>query len=102
MDGVLEEKDKKIVLVYTNSQSAISPAENYVYHGQSRHILTKWHFIRERVAMGQIALEDARTERMGADRLTKVSGVNVNEVNMNNTLLMGRIRHFQAWEGGLE
>lgn len=86
MDGVLEDEDKKVVLVYTNSQSAISLAEILVYHGRSTHILSEWHFIRERVAMGQIALGNVRTEKMGADMLTKVFGPNVIKVNMK---LMG-------------
>ena len=81
MDGVLEEKDKKTMLVYTNSRSAVS-LESPVYHGRSKHILTKWHFTRKQVAMGRIALEDMRTEKMGADMLTKVSGPNVIKVNM--------------------
>ena len=33
----------------TDSQSAKSLAENPVYHGRSKHILSKWHFIRQRV-----------------------------------------------------
>ena len=36
---------KRIDLL-TDSQSAKSLAENPVYHGRSKHILSKWHFIR--------------------------------------------------------
>ena len=66
----------------TDSQSAKSLAENPVYHGRSKHIRAKWHFIRRRVEMGMVKLVDVMTELMGADMMTKSVGPAVLGVNM--------------------
>ena len=72
----------KCIDLLTDSQSAKSLAENPVYHGRSKHILAKWHFIRQRVTKGWIKLFDVRTEYMGADMMTKAVGPSVLGVNM--------------------
>ena len=72
----------KCIDLMTDSQSAKSLAENPVYHGRSKHILAKWHFIRQRVSKGWIKLFDVRTESMGADMMTKSVGPSVLAVNM--------------------
>ena len=72
----------KCIDLMTDSQSAKSLAENPVYHGRSKHILAKWHFIRQRVTKGWIKLFDVRTESMGADMMTKAVGPSVLAVNM--------------------
>ena len=61
----------KCIDLMTDSQSAKSLAENPVYHGRSKHILAKWHFIRQRVTKGWIQVDNVRPEFMGADMLTK-------------------------------
>ena len=65
-----------------DSQSPKSLAENPVYHGRSKHMLSKWHFIRQRVGRGFLKLDDVRTEEMGADMMAKVVGPPVLGVNM--------------------
>ena len=72
----------KCIDLMTDSQSAKSLAENPVYHGRSKHILAKWHFIRQRVSKGWIKLFDVRTESMGADMMTKSMGPSVLAVKM--------------------
>ena len=72
----------KCIDLLTDSQSAKSLAENPVYHGRSKHILAKWHFIRQRVTKRLIKLFDVRTESMGADMMTKAVGPSVLAVNM--------------------
>ena len=78
--------EKKVVVkcidLITDSQSAKSLVENPVYHGRSKHILAKWHFIRQRVTKGLIKLFDVRTESMGADMMTKSVGPSALAVNM--------------------
>ena len=66
----------------TDSQSAKSLAENPVYHGRSKHILSKWHLIRKRMEGGFLKIVDVRTVDMGADMMTKVVGPAVLGVNM--------------------
>ena len=72
----------KCIDLLTDGQSAKSLAENPVYHGRSKHIMAKWHFIRQRVSKGLIKLFDVRTESMGADMMTKAVGPSVLAVNM--------------------
>lgn len=62
------------VNVYTDSQSAQKLAENPVHHNRTKHIDTKWHFIREKIAQNVICLFYIRTDRMPADILTKPLG----------------------------
>ena len=82
MDGVEKEEDRKGIRLLTDSQSAKALAENPVYHGRSKHILAKWHFVRERVESGQVKLEDVRTAYMAADMLTKSVGPAILAVDM--------------------
>ena len=72
----------KCIDLLTNSESAKSLVENPVYHRRSKHILAKWHFIRQRVSKGWIKLFDVRTESMGADMMTKAVGPLILAVNM--------------------
>ena len=77
-----DDKSVKCIDLLTDSQSAKSLAENPVYRGRSKHILAKWHFIRQRVSKGWIKLFDVRTESMGADMMTKAVGPSILAVNM--------------------
>ena len=77
-----DDKTIKCIDLLTDSQSAKSLAENPVYHGRSKHILAKWHFIRQRVSKGWIKLFGVRTESMGADMMTKAVGPSILAVNM--------------------
>ena len=81
----IDSKDRSIKYIdlLTDSESAKSLAENPVYHGRSKHILAKWHYIRQRVSKGYIKLFDVRTESMGADMMTKAVGPSILAVNMN-------------------
>ena len=82
MYGMIGEAKGRCIELLTDSQSAKSLAENPVYHGRSKHIRAKWHFIRRRVELGMVKLVDVRTELMGADMLTKAVGPAVLAVNM--------------------
>ena len=82
MYGVIGEAEGRCIELLTDSQSPKSLAENPVYHGRSKHIKAKWHFIRKRVELGMVKLIDVRTEMMGADMLTKAVGPAVLAVNM--------------------
>ena len=76
------DKSVKCIDLLTDSQSAKSLAENPVYHGRSKHILAKWHYIRQRVSKGYIKLFDVRTDSMGADMMTKAVGPSILALNM--------------------
>ena len=72
----------KCIDLLTDSQSAKSLAENPVFHGRSKHIRAKWHFIGKRVEQGMVRLVDVRTEFMGADMMTNSEGPAVMKDNM--------------------
>jgi len=43
-------------------------------HGRSKHIAIKYHFTREKVLSGEVAIEYCPTAEMVADALTKALG----------------------------
>nr|GEV21498.1 retrovirus-related Pol polyprotein from transposon TNT 1-94 [Tanacetum cinerariifolium] len=57
--------------LYCDSQSAIAISCNPVQHSRTKHIHTRYHFIKEHVESGIIELYFVRTEYQLADMLTK-------------------------------
>lgn len=67
-------REKKTILIYNDNQSAQKLAHNPVFHKRVKHIKPKYHFIREQVQEGNIAIKYMCTEDMIADVLTKGLG----------------------------
>ncbi len=67
---IKKEPPKKMV-IFEDNQSAISIARNPQFHGRSKHIGIKYHYIREQVGNGKVELEYCRTNDMLADCMTK-------------------------------
>lgn len=61
-------------LIKMDNMAAIALSKNPVLHDRSKHIDTKFHFIRECVESGEIALEFASTQDQLADIFTKSLG----------------------------
>nr|GEX89300.1 retrotransposon protein, putative, unclassified [Tanacetum cinerariifolium] len=59
------------ILLYCDSQSAIAISCNLVQHSRTKHIHTRYHFIKEHVENGIIELYFVRTEYQLADMFTK-------------------------------
>nr|GFD06801.1 zinc finger, CCHC-type [Tanacetum cinerariifolium] len=59
------------VQLLVDNQSAIALMKNPVFHGRSKHIDTKYHFIRECVKRDQIYVEHVSGDLQKADILTK-------------------------------
>eukprot|EP00253_Pinus_taeda_P035794 PITA_35794 len=57
--------------IYCDHSSAITLSKNFVFHKRTKHIDTKFHFIRELVNNGEIILQHCRTEDQLADIFTK-------------------------------
>lgn len=59
------------VLIYIDNKSAIDMERNPVFHGRSKHIDVRYHFISERVEKGKIILRHVSSEGQRLDVLTK-------------------------------
>ena len=68
---------KPSVLLLGDNESSLKLAENPVFHQKSKHILIKYHSIRERVENGKIELCKVDTGLNAADMMTKNVGVGV-------------------------
>ena len=58
-------------VIWEDNQSAISLAKNPVCHSRTKHIYTRYHFIRKELQSGVITVEYIPTSKMVADILTK-------------------------------
>ena len=58
-------------MIYCDNSSTIALSKNYVFHNRTKHIDTKFHYIRELVNNGEIVLQHCKIEEQYADILTK-------------------------------
>lgn len=58
-------------MLYIDNKSAIDLAKNPVFHGRSKHIDIRFHFIRECVERGEVIVKHVKTNQQKADVLTK-------------------------------
>ena len=74
LNSDLGNRQVKPTVVYEDNQSAIAMSKNPQFHGRSKHISIKYHFIREQVSNNKISLKYCPTEDMVANLLTKGIG----------------------------
>nr|GEW11679.1 ribonuclease H-like domain, reverse transcriptase, RNA-dependent DNA polymerase [Tanacetum cinerariifolium] len=67
----LTHSQEEKVTIQVDNKSAIALMKNIVFHGRSKHIDTKYHFIRECVESEDIQVELVNGEYQKADILTK-------------------------------
>ena len=67
-------KECKKVTIRVDNKSAIALTKNPVFHGRSKHIHRRFHFIRECVENEQIEVEHVPRTEQKADILTKSFG----------------------------
>ena len=67
-------------ILHSDSQSAIFLAKNLVFHSKSKHIQTKYHFIRYLVEDKLVILEKIYGSKNLADMLTK--GVTIENLKL--------------------
>ena len=58
-------------VIYEDNQSAIAMTRSPQFHGRSKHISIKYHFIRDVVTGGAVEVKYCPTQEMIADMLTK-------------------------------
>nr|GFB76308.1 retrovirus-related Pol polyprotein from transposon TNT 1-94 [Tanacetum cinerariifolium] len=59
------------ILIYCDSKSAIAISCNPVQHSRTKHIVVRYHFIKEHVEKGTIELYFVKTDYQLADIFTK-------------------------------
>ena len=57
--------------IYCDNKSTIALSKNHVFHMNTKHIGTRYHFIQELVNNGEISLEHCRFEDQMTDIFTK-------------------------------
>lgn len=67
----LKKEPVKQMVIFEDNQSTISMSKNPQFHGRSKHISIKYHFIRDQVNNGKIELRYCNTTDMIADIMTK-------------------------------
>jgi hypothetical protein len=72
--GELMNKAAAPVTMFIDNKSAISLCKNPVLHEKSKHIDLRYHFIRDYVEKGKIAVEFISTGEQKADILTQALG----------------------------
>ena len=87
IDGARYNVTKPVVL-HEDNQGAISLVKNPTYHGRTKHIDIRYHFIREHFVKQDIELIYMPTEKMVADCLTKL--VSKSKLEMFSTVLFGK------------
>ena len=82
LHGFLDELGKKqeMGILYSDSQSAIFLDKKQAFHSKSKHIQTKYHFIRYLVENKLIILEKICESKNPADMLTK--GVTIEKLKL--------------------
>ena len=88
------------VTIRVDNKSAIALTKNPVFHGRSKHIYRRFHFIRECVEKDQIEVEHVPENERRADILTKSLGrlkfgemrslIGVQNVGENDSKLKGK------------
>ena len=61
---------EKVVTLYSDCTVALAYAKDPKYHGKSKHIEIKYHFIRDMVARGEVVMKHISTGSMVIDPLT--------------------------------
>lgn len=67
----LKHATKESPTIYCDNKSAIALTENPVFHGKSKHIRIKYHFIRDLVKKGEVVVEHCKTQDQIGDIFTK-------------------------------
>ena len=80
-------QQKRPIAIGEDNQSCIRLCQNPVMHKRTKHIETKFHFIRDKTEDGTISIHYVPTDKMAADIFTK--SLPVSKVETFRAVLMG-------------
>ena len=72
------------VMVHCDSMTILAYAKDSKYHGKTKHIDIRYHYIRDMVAHNEVVLKHICTSLMIADPLTKPIGRNVFQTHVRS------------------
>eukprot|EP00253_Pinus_taeda_P010970 PITA_10970 len=61
-------------VIFCDNDSAIALSKNFVFHKRTKHVDTRFHYIRELVNNGEIVLKHCKNQEQVADIVTKPLG----------------------------
>eukprot|EP00253_Pinus_taeda_P023258 PITA_23258 len=67
----LGQEQAKVTVIFCDNSSAIALSNHSVFHKGTKHLDTRFHYIRKLVSNGEFVLENCRTQEQVADILTK-------------------------------
>jgi len=67
----LKYSQEKETVLYCDNNSAIALSKNPVFHGRSKHIRIKYHYIRHLIKEGEVVVKHCKTQNQIADIFTK-------------------------------
>lgn len=70
---------KKATTILFDNSASIAYSKNLRYHGKSKDINVKYHFVKEKVAQGEINLVHVPSKEMIVDSITKPIATDVFE-----------------------
>jgi hypothetical protein len=71
------ENETDLVLVHSDSQTTIAYTKDPKYHSKTKHIDTKYNFVRDMVVKKQVCMQYISTHKMVANPFTKTIPRNV-------------------------
>ena len=71
LTAVLKNCPQEAAVLFEDNQSAISMTNNPQFHGRSKHVSIKYHFIRDQVEKGVVEIKYCPTKEMIANIMTK-------------------------------
>ena len=70
--------------IFSDNNSTIALSRNHVFHKRSKHIDTRYHFIRELIKNNEISVEFCTSRNQFADLFTKPLGKDLFELHRKN------------------
>ena len=88
----MNERQEDRTTIYCDNISSIALSKNPVFHGRSKHIEIRYHFIRELVENVDIKMDFCKSEQQLADIYTKPLGIG-NFVHLKEFLCVVDVDH---------